>query len=361
MVAAIVVDKNKVVCVTAEPKKDGTYTTVAEASSPFNGFLRGESLSQSGLGRAVEEAVTSACGASIRRLREVYVGVSGKYTYVEARETPYGEDAGLMEDESQKSNENLLLHKMEYQSVVDNSRGVSRIWADLDFVDEVDRALAGLNIGVTSYISQNYAEGMFIIPEIERDNVAIMINLGYYYTDICVFVGDAQVYQGTLMVGGLHLVRDLSMVLEIDLEYAEQLKRQFVFGIEYDPEAIDYIRMADGRLWGFEHGLVDEVIVSRLDEIISLMRQAMEDVAEITYDSSKAYFVGSGVSDMRGAKEYIGAKVGLRFENLPLFMVDGSSRYSISAMAALDYAMTNLTQETGADGLQRILGIFRKK
>ena len=45
MVAAIVVDKNKVVCVTAEPKKDGTYTTVAEASSPFNGFLRGESLS----------------------------------------------------------------------------------------------------------------------------------------------------------------------------------------------------------------------------------------------------------------------------------------------------------------------------
>ena len=92
-----------------------------------------------------------------------------------------------------------------------------------------------------------------------------------------------------------------------------------------------------------------------------MVRQAMEDVAEITYDSSKAYFVGSGVSDMRGAKEYIGAKVGLRFENLPLFMVDGSSRYSISAMAALDYAMTNLTQETGADGLQRILGIFRKK
>ena len=54
--------------------------------------------SPSGLGRAVEEAVTSACGASIRRLREVYVGVPGKYTYVEARETPYGEDAGLMED-----------------------------------------------------------------------------------------------------------------------------------------------------------------------------------------------------------------------------------------------------------------------
>lgn len=60
------------------------------------------------------------------------MGVPGKYTYVEARETPYGEDAGLMEDESRKSNENLLLHKMEYQSVVDNSRRQSavfgRIW-----------------------------------------------------------------------------------------------------------------------------------------------------------------------------------------------------------------------------------------
>jgi len=188
-----------------------------------------------------------------------------------------------------------------------------------------------------------------------------MLNVGYYYTNISVFTGDAQIYQGTLMVGGLHLVRDLSMVLELDMEYAEQLKRQFVFGIEYDPQAIDYIRMADGRLWGFEHGLVDEVIVSRLDEMIELIRGALWDIAEITYDHSKSYFIGSGVSDMRGAKEYIGAKLETRFENLPLFMVDGTSRYSISAMAVLDYAMTNLTRAAEGDALSKLMGIFRKK
>ena len=64
-----------------------------------------------------------------------------------------------------------------------------------------------------------------------------MLDVGYYNIGISVFIGDALVYCETLYVGGYHIANDLAQVLKVPMEYAEQLKRQFSFGIEYDPEA----------------------------------------------------------------------------------------------------------------------------
>ena len=339
----IVIDRDHVVCLTSDVRRDGAHPFIAETTAPFHGFEKGITLENSGIYEAVDSTISRACVGTQHRIRNFYVGVPGRFCEIlpKASQPPHGQSS--------------LAHM-----VLDDGSEME-LFAQNTYLQVMKRAIIEAGGENCHFISQNYAEGMLIIPKFERDNIAIMVNLGYYDTNICVYSGEAQIYQRTINIGDSFIAKDLSLVLEIDREYAEQLKRQYIFGITYEKDAIDYVRMADRRLWGFEHALVDEVIRARMDEMIGFIARELFQIKEQLHRGAKAYFLGPGMSDMRGVKEYIAGKLGIQFGNLPLFLLDGSSRYSATAIAVTEAALAMQETPVRQSKLAGIANFFRKR
>ena len=348
MIAVLSIDSRVITCLCGMAKKDGSYSVVAQATAPYTGIRKKRAISSYGFVNASSEAIEQAEEIAGKHIREIHVGVPGSFCEIDvSRPLPQSlEDAGepaLVDKALYMDNENELIHRIQMPRRPGGAqRGpdtVISILANRDYIKEMNAALAAKNARPASFISQNFAEGLFIIPQIARDNVAIMLNVGYYNIDVCVFQGDAQVFSGTLNVGGHHIVTDLAQVLEIDLKYAEQLKRQFAFGIRYDAGATDYVRMDNGKLLSLDHALVEKIIQARMDETGEFIRNAMEECGVAFTEKTKVFMTGDGLSDMRGAREYLGALIGWRIEALPIDMVDGTTRYSTTALSLFDYAM----------------------
>lgn len=353
MIAVLSIDSRVITCLCGMVKKDGTYSVMAQATSPYAGIRKKRAISSYGFVNASADAIEQAEEITGKRIREVHVGVPGSFCELDfSRPLPQSiEDAGepaLVDKALYMDDENELIHRIQMPRRQGGAQrgpeSVISILANREYIKEMNGALAAKHIRPASFISQNFAEGLFIIPQIARDHVAIMLNVGYYNIDVCVFQGDAQVFSGTLNVGGYHIVTDLAQVLEIDLPYAEQLKRQFAFGIQYDQGATDYIRMDNGKLLSLDHGLVEKIIQARMDETGGFVRHAMDECGVAFTEKTKVFMTGDGLSDMRGAREYLGALIGWRIESPPIDMSDGSTRYSTTALSLFDYAMNRQTK-----------------
>ena len=352
MQAAVVVTSSCAVCLCGEIRRDGSYAILSEATVPYPGLRRGRPVSSFGLQTAISEVIDIAQENTKGRIKQIYVGVPGAFCRLSINHpiAVSPNDAGEYappEQHEYMSDEADLIHRLSCPASGEAKMGrrmMVSIMADKAYVAEINDALKHKGMRQTSLISQNYVEGLFLIPRVERDKVAVLLDIGYYNADVCVFHGDAQIYGETLYVGGAHVVSDLAQVLDIDRNYAEQLKKQFAFGIQYEPDAQDFVRLDSGKLRGFDHNMVDEIVRSRLDETCVLIRQALEDSGIAFSQAPRAYLTGDGLADVRGIREYLSSQIGFRFEALPLHMSDGATRYHTAALAMMEYIAHNDTE-----------------
>jgi cell division ATPase FtsA len=113
--------------------------------------------------------------------------------------------------------------------------------------------------------------------------------------------------------------------------------RQFVFGIEYEPDAKDYIRLQNGRLTAFDHSMVEQIITARMSETTDYIREAIHSSGFDYTDKTKLFILGDGFSGMKGNREYLSAKLGFEIESLPLDLTDGTTKFDVSALSLFDY------------------------
>ncbi len=367
MLAALVTTSTHVHCLCGELRKDGSYVVEGETSAAFSGLKRAKAVSSLGIKAAAVQAIERMEEHSGVRIDEVHVGVPGAYCEtVLASHVP--ESAGEAGEQTPPSafeymdDQCELIHRVKVPGGLSQAgrSDVASILARREFIAEMNGALAALRMRPVAYCAQNYLEGMFIIPHSARNQVAVLVNVGYYNTDVCVFMGDAQVFSATLYVGGAHVASDLSQVLEIEPAHARQLIRQFAFGIDVEPGALDYVRLEDGKLATYDHHMVQEVIMMRMEETCELIRQAVARSGVELTEKSKAYLCGEGFKDLRGSREYLAAVLQMPVEGLPLSMSDGTTRYETAALALLDYLAQQPEQKTKGNRLRRF-GRFTRK
>ncbi|HEX5504851.1 MAG TPA: cell division protein FtsA, partial [Thermomicrobiales bacterium] len=144
-------------------------------------------------------------------------------------------------------------------------RGVERAGIDID--DLVPEPLAAAEAALTAA---------------EREMGVVLVDIGAGTTDLAVFVEDAVAHTAVLPIGGNHLTNDLSIVLQIPFESAEQVKvthgratpapgpvdeeadRLEVEGFEAAPRAVS-------------RHTVHEVLEARLEQILQLVGKELRD------------------------------------------------------------------------------------
>ncbi len=214
---------------------------------------------------------------------------------------------------------------------------VSHMFVREDYIKLVQTALDDIGVEISMCISAQLGEAVMMIPEAERVRPAMLIDVGYMQTDICVVENTALTSIGTLPVGGYHFASDLAFGLEVPFEAAEQAKRRFVFSLDYQ-DRTEVLRTTTGSK-RVSYSAISFIVEARATELARLIRKEMERMG-VNLDARPAvYLSGGGLLMMRGGLDFLKKTLHVNIKRDMPWTPKLSSPNYCSAFGALDFVL----------------------
>lgn len=114
-----------------------------------------------------------------------------------------------------------------------------------------------------------------VLSERQMENGVAVVDIGAATTGVAIFEENDLQYIGVVPVGSNNITNDLAVMLAIDTEIAEEIKRRFATGNFGESESPVVIRWR-GKELRFERDQIDEVVQARLEEILELVRKELK-------------------------------------------------------------------------------------
>ena len=223
---------------------------------------------------------------------------------------------------------------------------VSFVVADTFFLDDVMARLRDLNIAVSGFFSSCTGEAMLYLLEEDRDRTAVLIDIGYTSTDVMVVEGDAVIYQKSMPVGGGHIAADIAEGLSIPMTSAEQIKREYVYGVSGKGQSYD-VSLGEGvKQESFTQDAVAAVLEPRVDEISDMVKTALEESGIKPGNWSTIFLTGGGLALNRGGRDYLSGRLGKPVRETVKRTIKLSSPIYASAMGLMDLIIDTVEART---------------
>jgi len=120
-----------------------------------------------------------------------------------------------------------------------------------------------------------FAAARAVLTERQMENGVALVDIGASTTGVAIFEESDLQYIGVVPVGSNNITNDLAVMLAIDTEIAEEIKRRFATGNFGESEGPVVIRWR-GKELRFERDQIDEVVQARLEEILELVRKELK-------------------------------------------------------------------------------------
>ncbi len=169
--------------------------------------------------------------------------------------------------------------------------------------ENLRRAAEGANVTPEQVIPSVYAAARAVLTERQRENGVAVVDIGAATTGVAVFEENDLQYIGVVPVGSNNITNDLAVMLAIDTEVAEEIKRRFAsgnFGMVDSPVVIRW----RGKEVRFERSQVDEVVEARLEEIMELVRKELKK-AHYEQRLPEGIVLTGGGAKMRDIDKYV--------------------------------------------------------
>lgn len=142
--------------------------------------------------------------------------------------------------------------------------------------DNLCKVMDTLNVAPEQVVPSVVASARAVLTERQMENGVAVIDIGASTTGVAIYEENDLQYVGVVPVGSNNITNDLAVLLAIDTEVAEEIKRRFATG--------DFVTEADspvvlrwkGKELHFERDQIDEVVQARLDEILDLVRKELK-------------------------------------------------------------------------------------
>lgn len=384
--AAVEFGTSKVMCVVGREKSVGRFEVLGAGEAKYEGIKNGRWQKPSNVQQAVEKAVSLAEKKTKKRIKEVFVGVPGVFCKVVCQEGHADVESGhvchsdierLILNAEQGYDDSLytvvnstpvyfiLDDGHHYIDVIDAAASelngiVSLIFVKNEFIEDTTALLQNIGVKVAAYVPEVLAESLFLVPAEERDCSSVLLNVGYFDTNVTVVYGDAIVYNKTINAGGMQIANDLSIVLNLDVDMAEQIKKRYSFGLENTGTKIyDYARQQSGRLERFSHILVSEVIDARVEHLCQLIGRVFEKSPLNIARRTRIYLSGGGIAMMKGVRDMLQGllKRQVRISKIEAPQLSTPNYYTV--LALLDYVF-EAKYHSSSDGLALLERLSKK-
>ena len=309
-VVAVDLGTSKVATVVAEALADGRTAILGVGLCPARGMSKGVVVDLDEAAAAIARSVERAERNSGYRIISAYVGLSGAHLRstnnrgvvavprdqqdVTAREVAQVLEAARTVPLAPHDE---VLQVLPRTYVLDGQVGVAdpvgmagrRLEVEAHVISgsatalrNVVRGVERAGIEIDELIPEPLAAAEATLTAAEREMGVALVDIGAGTTDLAVFVEDAVWHTAVLPLGGNHLTNDLSIVLQIPFESAEQVKVTYGRATPQPgpvDEAFDRLEVE-----GFEatprqisQRTVHEVLEARLEQILQLVGKELRD------------------------------------------------------------------------------------
>ena len=151
----------------------------------------------------------------------------------------------------------------------------------IDLVSYLKNIFSKSNILVDQIICSSYIKSINYIDNLNLTGYVSFIDIGFNKTSIISYLNDKFLSLNTLPIGGNHITKDISKILEIDLVRAEQIKLSFDRNYKFskkDNISIDTLQ---------------KIILARTEEILELCDK-LRGTNTFLLDESKIILMGDG-------------------------------------------------------------------
>ena len=387
MAAAIDFGTSKVVTLVAESGGYHRCDIIGAGQVPYDGYTDGYWNTPEKVSEAIQASIQEAENQSHRRITEIHVGVPGEFCRVYVIEStlqlqgvdPHVTPADVdrifaIADENLQPVRGIIIHRSPAWFTVDDGKKtmepvgmkgstlktlVSFVVADEFFLNDINRRMQALGVEVAGFFSLPMGESLLFLPPEDRDRTAVLLDVGYLNTEIMAVEGDALVYHKVIPIGGAHITVDLTYGLEVPMAVAEQIKRNYIFGM---PGGDNIEAMLDnGRTESFERDAVARVLEPRVDEIAEEIRKNLDESGVRLGSWSNVYLTGGGLALMRGGREYLASQLKRPVRAPSPKAAKLNSPIYSSSLGLMDLVFETIEQQTEKSGLfDRVKGFFKK-
>ena len=140
--------------------------------------------------------------------------------------------------------------------------------------ENLSRATENASVHADRLIPSCVAAGRAVLSPRQRENGVALVDLGSATTSVAIYEEGDLRHVAVLAAGSNNITDDLAIVLEIDTEIAEMLKRKYATGGELDDKpAILKIGREEHK---FDKEKLDEVVKARLNDIFDRVRKELK-------------------------------------------------------------------------------------
>jgi len=362
-VAVLDIRSSEVAIFVGERGVNHTFVFKASKTEVYSGYQDGEFYDASELSVAILRAldgVEQICGEKIRSL---YVGVPGEFTMVVPKEQVLGFPKRVKIG-SREVQQLFASGREEYGGyrfirvssmiyvTADNRRvadpiGIyatglsgmlSYFYCSEYFARTVESALQERKIALF-FLPTQFAMAAYLIPPETRDEFAIMLDVGYLSSTMCIVLGNGVVAQRTFWAGqgqiAVRLMQRFSLPYEaacLLLQRANLYLRRDAKNREFEFEGVYYEIPTEE--------FIDEVKAG-LDDLCEPVGKFLNECSGKELDSKPIYVTGEGLGGIRGAIEHLSNRLSCVCEqiapDLPYYNKPGmSSRIALIDMAYED-------------------------
>ncbi|MBO2516885.1 MAG: hypothetical protein CW338_06350 [Clostridiales bacterium] len=373
----------KIVALTAETGVNQRCDITGAGTASYDGFMDGQWNAPDELNSAIESAIKECELQSHTRIREINIGVPGDFSQirtVEAKVELQGPDPHVTAKDIDalfsRATEALgdvrgdIIHRSPAWFIVDDGkktqepmglrgyelRGmVSFVIADPFFLNDVSGRLHDMNIAVTGCFSTCTGQAIMFVPEDERDRTAVVIDVGYLNTEVMTVEGEALTSLKVIPMGGGNIAADVAYGLDIPLTAAEQIKRQYVYGLSSAEGNYD-ITDSDGNNQSYEKAKVKEVLEPRVEELCKAIADAIKSSGVKLSNWSPVYLTGGGLVINRGGRDYLAKVLDKPVREFPRRAVKLSSPAYSTSLGLLNLVIDTVCKVKNTSGIS---GFFR--
>lgn len=195
------------------------------------------------------------------------------------------------------------------------------ILADKEYVRQIVTIFRKAGIEVDGFVPVSLAERNVILDSNEMSDNIMLLDIGAGNTDIGVFEGNGFIYTNTIPLGGDSITSDIALVLNIEEEEADKLKKQYGLAmksfIDNDNEIILNTCRGDVKSKAIKSSELIEIIEARIEEIFSLVNRDIVNQG-VKQRINNVILTGQGIANIN--KSDVAGKVIL---NIPVKISTG--------------------------------------
>ncbi len=320
VVGAVEVGTSKVAVLVGEIVDDDALNIIGHSHCSSKGVKKGVITDLRAAGDCVHAALLAAEKHAGTRIDEVYLAQTGRHLdgAFNVGTATVGSSDGVIrgadmerakEDAKRRAlpSDRIYLHHIQNPFLINGSVvedplhreagqlqvGYWSVHGDSETVSNSLRVIRGIDLEVSDMIVSSIASGAVLLDEAEKENGALVIDMGGGTTDFVLYRKGYIVRTGVVPVGGDHITNDLSIGLRVGRKSAEEFKLAHGRAVHRPEDREEKVWLFGDYTIGdrqYPLGAITRIIDERIDETFGIVREMLEEAG--VFDRSA---IASGV------------------------------------------------------------------